>query len=196
MKRRYAIVALLLLTFGLCLSCRNFEDVAARYVLEQKLWNAQTHERKININFLRASQKDLHLAIEAFNEVVAANPLAGRPIAQWDEAVVQDIQRIMIVSKIALANLYFLSERYHDAASFYDRTLEESDLAFDRRLDVRLNLARTLYLAGEARALETNCSQIFKEITESEYFWAGRSPVERRLSEYSARPGPSVSRPG
>lgn len=166
--------------FAACLiaSCRSYDDLSARYTLERKLWEAQVHERQININFLRASQRDMSLAIQAFNNVVAFDPLAGRSTAGWDQSVVEDIKRIQVVSKIALANLYFLSERYYEAVDFYARTLEESDLSFEKRLDVRLNLARTLYLAGESQSLEVNCARIFKDIAESDYFWAGESPLK------------------
>ena len=176
MKKRLWILPLL--AAGLVTSCRSYEDVSARYTLEQKLWEAQVYERRININFLRASQTDLTLAIRAFNNVVAFDPFAGRSTDGWDAAVVGDIKRMQVVSKIALANLYFLSERYYDAGDFYARTLDESDLGFEKRLDVRLNLARTLYLAGESQSLEVNCARIFKDIAESDYFWAGGSALK------------------
>jgi len=177
MSARRTII-LLLLAWAAAVSCRSHEDVAARYALEQKLWAAQAYERKININFLRASQRDLHLAIRAFNDVVIYDPLAGPSTDGWDPAVVRDIKRIQVVSKIALANLYFLTEQYYDAGDFYSRTLDESDLSFEKRMDVRLNLARTLYLAGESQSLELNCARIFKDIAESDYFWAGESSLK------------------
>ena len=177
MSARRGIIVLLLASVA-AISCRSYEDITARYTLERKLWDAQVHERKININFLRASQRDLFLAIQAFNDVVSYDPLAGRSTERWDPVVVQDIKRIQIVSKIALANLYFLSEQYYDAGDFYARTLKESELSFEKSLDVRLNLARTLFLAGESQSLEVNCARIFKDIVESDYFWAGQSALK------------------
>ncbi len=173
MRTRSALVAIALTLSALVVGCRAQDDVYARYTLERRLWKAQVHERKINIGFLKASQRDLGFAIDAFNEVVAYDPLVVYDTRGWDPKVVRDIKRIRVASKIALANLYFLSERFHSASDFYARTLEETDLDLQHRLDVRLNLARTMYLAGEPDPVEQQCAQIFREIAESEDFWSG-----------------------
>ena len=159
-------------------ACNSFDGVEARYGLERLLWKAQMHERKININFLSTSQQDLEDAIEAFNGVVAVDPLDRPGAAAWDQEVVADINRITIVSKIALANLYFLAQRYYDAVDHYSNALGDAGLQFEGRLDVRLSLARSMYLAGEDRSLETHCAAIVKEITESEQFWRGQYAIK------------------
>jgi tetratricopeptide (TPR) repeat protein len=167
------IAVLLLCAVAMTAGCRTREDVYARYVMERKLWKAQVQERKINIGFVKASQRDILQAIEEFNKVVDYEPLARYDTSDWSPQVVADIRRLRIVSRIALANLYFLSEQYRAAGDSYARTLNDTELDFARQLDVRLNLARTLYLAGESDLLESNCAEIFKEITESKEFWAG-----------------------
>jgi tetratricopeptide (TPR) repeat protein len=169
-----SLVAVTLLGIALLVSgCRSRDDIQARYTLERKLWKAQVQERKINIAFIRASQQDLELAVEDFNEVVAYDPLVIYNTEGWDPRVVRDIRRIQIVSKIALASLYFLGEQYYLAGDFYERTLDEADLEFQRRLEVQLDLVKSLYFAGEEEELERNCAAIFRDIVESDDFWAG-----------------------
>ena len=112
-------ITVVLLTACLCFTaCGSHDDVAARYRLERLLWKAQLHEREINISFIQASQRGLFRATEAFNQIVANDPLSDPGSHDWDPAVVSDIERIQIVSKIALANLYFLSEQYYDAGEY------------------------------------------------------------------------------
>lgn len=151
--------------------CRSQDDVRARYELERNLWRAQLHQRQINLNMLSVSQNDLSMAIAAFDRVVSYDPL--RMSADWDPAVTADIRRIRIVSKIALANLHFLNERYYRAGDFYVKALDEN-LAFRPSMDARLGLARSLYLAGEEDSLTAHCTAIFEDINASKEFWAGR----------------------
>ena len=157
--------------------CRSHDDVNARYSLERMLWKAQIQERKINIAFIRASQRDLALAIEHFNAVAAFDPLAAGVPDGWDPGVVADIRRIQLVSSIALANLYFLGELYNEAGDTYAHALGEPDLGFDKLLDIRLNLARTLYLSGDSDVLEKNCEAIYAEINGNDRFWSGEQQV-------------------
>ena len=157
--------------------CRSHDDVNARYSLERLVWKAQVQERKINIAFIRASQRDLALAIEHFTAVVNHDPLADGVPGDWDPDVVADIQRIQLVSSIALANLYFLGEFYKEAGDTYAFTLGKPDLDFEKHLDIRLNLARTLYLSGETDVLKKNCEVIFNEIRDNDSFWAGQQEV-------------------
>ena len=161
MNRTRLYIFLLLSACLFLAACGTHEDVAARYRLEKLLWKAQLHEREINISFLQASQRGLILATEAFTRVLADDPLADPRAAGWDRDVVRDIKRIQIVSKIALANIYFLSEQYYNAGELYNRTLRWPDLGFANKLDIRLNLARTMYLAGETDSLRNHCSVLF-----------------------------------
>lgn len=153
--------------------CGNREDVAMRYAIEQQLWQAQLLERKININFVRADEHDLQQAIAAFVQLSNVDPFAGRSTAGWDPKVKDDIERLLTVSKIALANLYFLGERYYDAGDEFERTLEDPALGYRSSLDARLNLARSMYLAGEEGALEQHCKRLFDDISNSDLFWRG-----------------------
>jgi len=167
-------ILLMIVGFVLLISgCRTREDISARYELERKLWKAQVLERKINIAFVKASQLDLKEAIREFENVVGYEPLKIYDTKDWDEDVVKDIRRIGIVSKIAMANLYFLNEKYYVAGDFYTLALDETGLDFQKRLDIRLNVVKTMYLAGESDMLENNCALIFEDIVRSEVFWSG-----------------------
>lgn len=170
-----------LLAGGLLLSivgCRTNEDVHARYTLERLLWKAQVQERKINIAFIKASQRDLTLAIDYMSEVVAYDPLAAHDTQGWNSGIIDDIRHIRLVSRIALANLYFLSEQYQEAGDFYTRSLNDANIDFKKQLDVRLNLVRTVYLTGESDLLEEQCAAIYEEIDQSKDFWSGKFPLK------------------
>jgi TolA-binding protein len=173
MNRIRLNIAILVAASALLAACGTHEDVAERYRLEKLLWQAQLHEREINIAFLQASQRGLILATEAFTNVLAYDPLEDPRSARWDPVVVRDIERIQLVSKIALANLYFLGEQYYDAGEFYNRSLRWPELGFNNELDIRLNLARTMYLAGETDSLRNHCEVLFRQINESRAFWGG-----------------------
>jgi TolA-binding protein len=127
---------------------------------------------------MRASRSDTENAIAAFHRILDDNPLDRPGAAQWDPAVVHDIHEIEIVSRIALANLYYLSERYADAGSFYRETLEAGELSLDRSLEARLGVARSLYLAGETSAVMEQCAEIFRELSDDPAFWSGERDVD------------------
>ena len=171
MRRQWGAAAIAVVLTVMA-GCGQRDDVGVRYALERQLWHAQLHERRINIAFLHASQRDLTAAIASFEQIVAADPFVqGVPVG-WHAGEVTRVRRIVMVSKIALANLYFFAEHYYQAGDAYARALEE-DLSLDKELDVRLNLARSLYLAGEEEPLEQQCASIFGEIVDSEDFWSG-----------------------
>jgi tetratricopeptide (TPR) repeat protein len=173
MNSRPTVAVTFLILLLLTLGCRKHDDVHARYTLERTLWKAQVQQRKINIAFIKASQHDLELAIDDFNKLLSYDPFFIHNTDDWDPRVVRDIRRIQIVSKIALANLYFLSEQYYLAGDFFERTLNEANLDFQRRLEVQLDLVKSLYFAGEEETFEENCAAIFKDIAESREFWTG-----------------------
>lgn len=164
-----AIAALVPLAAG----CAGDDGVLARYRLEQKLWRAQFYQRRINISVVRASQKDTRLAIASFDDLLANDPLADPSAEGWSPGVVDDIRAIQLVSRVALANLYFLSERYADAGTMYERTLAASDVGIGSVLEARLGAARSMYLAGESSAVMRQCAEIFRQISTSEEFWSG-----------------------
>jgi len=156
--------------------CTQRDDVRARYELERRLWQAQLLERRININFVRASQGDIALAIDAFSFVVNSDPLSAPGAADWDESVTSDIRRIQLTSTLALANLYFLARRYREAGSVYTQSLND-DMDFRTSLDARLGVARSLYLAGDEDALESQCRSIFDDMAENPAFWESTGDV-------------------
>jgi tetratricopeptide (TPR) repeat protein len=171
MKKHAFVVAALLPLF---LACTDQADVLARYRLEQKLWRAQFYQRRINISVVHASQNDTRYAIAAFDSVLTDNPLSSPKAASWRPEVVADIKRIHLLSRVALASLFFLSERYTDAGKMYERTLEAGDASLATSLDARLGAARSMYLAGESTEVMRQCAEIFQEISTSEDFWSGR----------------------
>ncbi len=153
-------------------SCASQDDLVARYQLERKLWRAQYYQRRINISVVRASQNDTRMAIASFNAVLSDDPLARPEASAWRRDVVADIGQIHLAARVALANLYFLSERYADAGRMYERTIESAELGGS--LDARLGAARSMYLAGETTEVMRQCAEMFRQISTSEEFWSGR----------------------
>jgi TolA-binding protein len=174
MRRGTYLVCLL----SLLVACTSTEGPVARYRLEQRLWRAQFYQRRINISFLRASQRDMQMAIAAFRDVLDSDPTAAPGAASWDQAVVDDIRDMQVVSRIALANLYFLSERYRDAGSLYQQTLALGDLSLDRALEAQLGAARSLYLSGETSEVMELCAEIFRELSENPAFQNGEASID------------------
>lgn len=160
------------------LACAPVDGPLARYRLEQKLWKAQFYERRINISLMRASQRDTRLAIAAFHDVVGSDPLADPRASSWDGVVVDDIRNIQVVSRMALASLYFRSERYADASTLYRETIDIADLPLDHSLEARLGAARSLYLTGETTAVMEQCAAIFRELSQNPVFVGGESAID------------------
>ncbi len=162
----------------LVVSCAPTDDVRARYDLERRLWRAQFFQRRINLSFMQASQNDTRLAIDAYQRVVADDPLADPGADSWRAPVVDDIRHILLSSRIALANLYFLSERYVDAGSMYRETVERGSIPLRSALEARLGAARSMYMAGESSAALDQCARMFSAIVESPDFWSGRVELD------------------
>ncbi len=170
-RARLAVIAALVPVVS---SCTGHDGVVARYRLEQKLWHAQFYQRRINISLVRASQNDTRLAIAGFDAVLADEPLAQPGAADFPPEVVSDIQQIHLSARVALASIYFLSERYADAGKMYQRTLEAAQPGLRDALEARLGAARSLYLAGENTEVMRQCAEMFRQISTSEEFWSGR----------------------
>lgn len=169
---RVAILAPLLV------GCVPTDDVRARYNLERLLWRAQFYQRRINISFMQASRTDTRLAIAAYRRVIAIDPLASPGASSWRAPVVDDIRSIRLSSRVALANLYFLSEEYVNAGSVYRETVDTGMLPLRNTLEARLGAARALYMAGENSASLDECAAMFREIVESPDFWAGKVELD------------------
>ncbi|HEU4365927.1 MAG TPA: tetratricopeptide repeat protein [Candidatus Krumholzibacteria bacterium] len=159
-------------------ACAPVDGPLARYRLEQKVWKAQFHERRINISFMRASTRDTQMAIAAFRDVLASDPLADGGASSWDGAVVDDIRDLQVASRIALASLYFLSERYADAGTLYRSTIETGNLTVESSLEARLGAARSLYLSGEMNEVMEQCAAIFRELSGNPDFISGQSRID------------------
>jgi tetratricopeptide (TPR) repeat protein len=173
MRSRPAYALALAALLPLATACTDNDDVRARYRLEQELWRAQFYQRRINISVVRASQKDTQLAIASFNNLLAHDPLDHPGADTWRPDVVEDIREIQLASRVALANLYFLSERYADAGTMYERTLAAADLGIASSLEAHLGAARSMDLAGETSAVMGQGAEIFRQISTSPQFWSG-----------------------
>lgn len=166
-------IAALMLVLPVFAGCTSNDDILARYRLEQKLWRAQFYQRRINIAVVRASQKDTRLAIAGFDAVLADQPLASPEASAWRPDVVADIRSIHTSARVALANLYFLSERYFEAGKMYEKTLE-AGLGLGNEVDARLGAARAHYLAGETSGVTQQCAEMFRHVSQADEFWSGK----------------------
>jgi TolA-binding protein len=158
--------------------CTPHEDIRTRYELERMLWNAQFHQRRINIAFMGAHTQDTRRAIDAYRQVVAADPFAEGPRTDWDPAVSADIRALGVSARVGLANLYFLTERYADAGTLYAETLELGAMNFKDILDARMGAARSSYMEGDNAAVIEQCARIFREVQASPEFWGGKGELD------------------
>lgn len=172
-RRAWSCVVLLFVV-----GCSTHEDVRTRYELERLMWRAQFHQRRVNIAFLGSSTGDTRQAIQAYRVVVAADPFAGGPRAGWDPAVVADIREVLVSARVALANLYFATERYTDAGTLYSETLQLGSMNFKDALDVRMGAARASYMEGDQRRVTEQCARIFHDVQASPEFWAGSGTID------------------
>ncbi len=169
---------LLAVAAALACGCAPVDGPIARYRLEQKMWRAQFYERRIKISFLQSSRQDMQRAIAGFRAVLADQALTGTAASSWPPGVADDMRAIRVASQIALANLYFLSERYADAGSMYEQLLEVSDLSLDRSLEARLGAARSMYLSGATAPVLEQCAEIFQELSQNPAFLDGSTPID------------------
>ena len=158
--------------------CSSREDIRVRYELERMMWRAQFHQRRVNIAFMGASTRDLQQAIQSYRRVVAADPFAGGAHADWSPGVVEDIRELLVTARVALANLYFATERYTDAGTLYTETLELGSMNFKDVLDVRMSAARASYMEGDERSVIDQCAKIFRDVQNSPEFWSREGAVD------------------
>lgn len=174
MRRAWIICLLLPVLAG----CSSYEDIRVRYRLEQMLWRAQLHQRRINIAFLGAHTRDTKNAIAAYRLVVAADPFASGDRPDWDPGVSSEIRELQVSARVALANLYFLTERYADAGTLYTETLQMGAMGFKDVLDARMGAARSSYMEGDNQGVIEQCARIFREVEARPEFWAGDGDIE------------------
>ena len=158
--------------------CSSREDIRTRYELERMMWRAQFHQRRVNIAFMGASTRDLQQAVQAYRRVVAADPFAGGAHATWSPGVIEDIRELLVSARVALANLYFATERYTDAGTLYTETLQLGSMNFKDVLDVRMNAARASYMEGDERNVIDQCAKIFRDVQNSPEFWSREGAVD------------------
>lgn len=166
------------LLLPLLAGCSSHDDVRARYDIERMLWHAQFYQRRVNIAFVSGPTLDMQRAIAAYRRVVAADPFASETHADWDPAIAADIRELMVSSRVALANLYFATERYADARTLYEQTLQLGSLNFKDVLDVRMGAARVSYMEGDSRNVIDQCARIFHEVESSPEFWKGKGDID------------------
>jgi len=174
MRVRTAACLLVLLLVG----CASHDDVRARYRLERMLWHAQFYQRRVNIAFISSSTRDMRSAMGAYRAIVEADPLAVGTPSGWNPAVVADIRELVMSARVALANLYFATERYADAGTLYKQTLQLGSLNFQDMLDVRMGAARVSYMEGDSRHVIEQCNAIFREVENSPTFWSGKGHID------------------
>lgn len=172
MMRRWWPVILLLT------GCTPHDDIRARYQIERRLWHAQFYQRRVNIAFLSGTSRDMENAILAYRAVVAADPFAHSSHPDWDPAVSAEIRDLIVSSRVALANLYFATERYADAGTLYAQTLQLGSLNFKDMLDARMGAARVSYMEGDSRSVITQCTNIFRDVNASPRFWSGKGNLD------------------
>jgi tetratricopeptide (TPR) repeat protein len=158
--------------------CASHDDVRTRYAIERLLWQAQYYQRRVNIAFLSGSTGDMQHAIDAYRRVVAADPFLHDTHDGWDPAVAKDIRALLVSARVALANLYFASERYADAGTMYAQTLGLGSLNFKDMLDARMGAARVSFMEGNNRSLAEQCAGIFRDVETSPEFWSGKGDID------------------
>jgi TolA-binding protein len=166
------------LALALLAGCSTHEDVRVRYELERMMWRAQFHQRRVNIAFLGASARDTQQAIQAYRAVVASDPFANGPRPGWSPGVSADIRTVIISARVALANLYFATERYTDAGTLYAETVALGSMNFKDALDARMGAARASYMEGDQARVIEQCASIFDEVRASPEFWAGEGIID------------------
>lgn len=175
MRRSRVSTALLVLAVA---GCTSHEDVRTRYFIERLLWQAQYYQRRVNIAFVNGSTTDMRRAIDGYRRVVAADPFAHDAHAEWDPAVAGDIRALLVSARVALANLYFASERYADAGTMYAETLGLGSLNFKDMLDARMGAARVSFMEGNNRGLAEQCARMFNDVKASPEFWSGKGDID------------------
>lgn len=159
----------ILLTF--LSSCQDYQGLRARYAAEKDLWAAQTLARRVRLNIALATEEQIDRAIAAYREVVAWEGVLEENRSRWDRGVSEDIARIVVAAKVALADLYFLTSRFASAQKYYASTLLTSYLSARAKLGVEFNLARSFYFTGEEDSLVARCASLLEDMMAGSEFW-------------------------
>jgi len=86
------------------------------------------------------------------------------------------MKKIQSVSRVALATLYFLQKRYHDAGEMYRRAAN-SARSTPADLDLRMSRVRSLYLAGDTDSLAVSAERIISRIETDNSLWTPSRPL-------------------
>ncbi|HET6348297.1 MAG TPA: tetratricopeptide repeat protein [Candidatus Krumholzibacteria bacterium] len=167
-----ALLGILLVT-----GCTTHDDLRTRYRLERMLWHAQFFERRIRTAFFAAGESAVHQAIAAYQSMVAADPLRDGAPSGWDPDIINDIARLEVQARIALAQLYVTNQRYADAGSIYDETVRLGSTNFKDLLDTRVGAARRSPVMVDPRDAMEQCAPLFRDVDRSDVFWAGDGAI-------------------
>lgn len=163
------ILSLLLLF--LIASCGSREEIVARYDLEKLVWHARLIEQRASIDQLRGSERDLDRVIAAYKRVIEDDPLSKPHAGSWEPAVTKDIRRILLGSRITLARLTFLGERYLQPGIYFEDPFADPALQIAGAAGRRQRIARSLYGIDGAALPEMECETYFRQIVGSDEFW-------------------------
>ncbi len=176
-------VGLLLAASALLWGCGSNDDINARYSMEKKMWKAQKIEKSINADFRAASEKDIEHAIKSYEDVIDGISINEAAANGWRPLTMAEINRLIVLSKIALANLYFITDKYFLAEDYYRSSLYEEDIPELSRLNARLNLARSFYFTGFEDSLEIQCESLFRELVLGAELWQNQPLVSDAFLE-------------
>lgn len=165
------------------MACGTRDDIVARYRLESLVWQAHLIDRRVTIDFLRNSERDIDLVSDAFEAVVEADPLPLADTRSWDPAVVADIKALVMGSKITLARLNFLGERYFQPGIHFRRSIDDPVLTAAGSGEQRIEYARTLYGISSSPGPEIRCERYFKEIVSGDDFWIAPLAIRESFLE-------------
>jgi len=177
MNKRLQKMLVVALALAAVTACDSRPDLSERYMLEKQLWKAQMIERKMNISLWHPSHDQARRALVEFRTVLELDPLKKHDTSDWDPLVVADIKRVLMVSRVAVASLYFLIGQYDQASDFYRATLKQHSLPADKKIDVEIDLARSLYVAGEVDTLQYELARMIRDISDSDEFWDSKFQV-------------------
>lgn len=161
----------ILVLLSVVAACGTRDDIVARYRLEKLVWQAREIDRRLTIDFLRNSERDIELMTGAFETVVAGDPLPFADTGSWDSAVVKDIKTLVMGSKITLAHLHLLGERYFQSGIHFRIIVDDPVMIAAGSGERKLELARTLYGISSGPGNEIRCERYFKEVVFDDDFW-------------------------
>ncbi len=143
--------------------CDPSWEVRTRYLLEKQLWSAQQLEKKIASKYPYDTIWDWEAAVQAYRAVLTGAAVEGRE--DWQPSSVEDIERIVLMTKLGLIRLCFLDYRAGAAVSYFKSEIFDFRTVSLDTSAVRLNLTRRLYASIDVDSL--TCRPLLREIVDS-----------------------------